>query len=137
MDAGEECLQGATVEHGPEQLEFLVVVAQPVTMCQIELLAIELHGHRFAVEDDTALAREVVAAPDVMVPDEEMHLYTHVGQFGELAEKAGVAFGYHQSEFVPEVKHITQQIYGCSFVLDAVEEIDHSALLSAAVRYGS
>ena len=62
-----------------------------------------------------------------------MHLYTHVREFGNLTQEARVALGYYKLILVPEVKHISQQIDSTRLMLDAVKEINKSALLSACV----
>ena len=137
MKCGKQGLQRMAVENGTQKLEFTVGVAQPVTMGQVELLAMDFCGQRFAVQDDAAFLRQVVAAPDVMVARKEVYFHSEVRQFGQLAQKARVAFGHHQLEFVPEVKHVAQQIDGRSLVLDAVQKVHQPAFLRTAVLDGT
>ena len=48
--------------------------------------------------------------------------------FGQLAQKAGVSFGHYGTEFVPEVEHVSQQVYG-RVPGDAVQEVDQPPFL--------
>ena len=57
-----------------------------------------------------------------MVSCEEVYLYAHISQLRQFSQETGVAFGYNIFVFVPEVEHVSQQIYCRCFVLDAVEE---------------
>lgn len=96
----------------------------------------KLGGERLPMDDKAAFLLEVAIGPDVVVAGEEVHFHAHVGQFRQFAEKARIAFGHHISVFVPEVKHVAEQIHGLRLVLDAVEEAHKPALLHTAVRYG-
>lgn len=137
MYGGEERLQGPAVEHGTEEFELPVRVAQAVAVRQVELLAVYFRGEWFAVDDDAALRSQVVAAPDVMVADEEMYFHAQVRQLGQFAQETGITSGYDCLELIPEVEHVSQQVDGGSFVLDAVEEIDKTPLLSPPMFDGS
>ena len=64
-----------------------------------------------------------------MVAGEEMNLYTHVGYFGQFAQESGVSFGHHILVFVPEIKHVAQQIDSISLVLDAVQKSHQASFL--------
>ena len=59
-----------------------------------------------------------------VIAGEEVYFHAHIRQFGQLAEKAGVTFGHDRAEFVPEVEHVAQQIYGSRLMFDTVEEVD-------------
>ena len=120
MYGGEKGLQEFAVKHGAQKFELLVGVAQTIAVGKVELFAVYFRGERFAVHDDAALAGQIVAAPKVMVSREKVDFYSQVGQFGQLAQKAGVSFGHYGTEFVPEVEHVSQQVYGRCLVLDAV-----------------
>ena len=133
MDGGEEALADAVVEHGAYDLELRVGVAQPVAVGQIEDAAVELRGQRLAVDDDAALALQVVEGPDVVVAREVVHLDAHVCQLGDLAEEARVALRHHVFIFEPEVEHVAQQIDGSRLRLDGVEEAYESPLLHPLV----
>ena len=58
------------------------------------------------MNDYPALPGKVIPAPDIMVAGEEVYFHAHIRQFGQLAEKAGVAFGHDRAELVPEVEHV-------------------------------
>ena len=136
MHEVEQPLTGAVVEDFPEQLEFCVVVAQSVTMRQEEYLSVDLCRDGLLVDDESTLVVQVAIGPQVVVACEEVDLHAHVGQFRELAEETGVAFGHHIPVFVPEVEHVAQEIYGGGLVLYRVEETHQPALLRAAVLNG-
>ena len=117
-------------------LERLVGVAQSVAVGQIEDLAIELDGLRLLVQDDATFLCQIVIGPDVVVACEVVHLDAHVCQLGYLSKETGEAFGHHIFIFVPEVKHIAQQIDSCCLLLDRVKEAHQSSLLHASVLNG-
>ena len=106
----------AAVEQQAQQFEARVGVAQTVAVGQVELLAADFGGQCLAVQDDAALLLQVVAAPNVVVADEEMHFHPEVRQLGHLAQKARVALGHDGLELVPEVEHVAQQVDGRSLV---------------------
>ena len=85
------------------------------------------------MQDDAAFFFQVAIHPDVVVAGEIVHLDAHIGQFGEFSQKACVTFGYGVFPLVPEVEHITEQIYGCCFVLDVVKKPHQPALLHSSV----
>ena len=136
MQGGEEALHRVAVEQHAQHLEARVRVAQTVAVGQVELLTADFGGQRLAMQDDAALPLQVVAAPDVVVADEEVHLHPEVRQFGHLAQEARVALGHDGLEFVPEVEHVAQQVDGGCLVLDAVQESDQAAFLRPSVGDG-
>ena len=136
MQGGEEALHRAAVEQQAQQLEARIGVAQAVAVGQVELLAADFGGQRLAVQDDATLPFQVVAAPDVVVADEEVHFHPEVRQLGHLAQEARVALGHDGLELVPEVEHVAQQVDGRSLVLDAVQEADQAAFLCPSVGDG-
>ena len=77
-------------------------------MGKVELFAVDFRSERFAVDDDSAFFSQVVSAPNVVVAGEEVYFHAYVRQFGQLAEKTGVALGHNRTELVPEVEHISQ-----------------------------
>jgi hypothetical protein len=104
---------------------------------KVELFPEDFGGQRFAVYNDAALLGQIVATPKVMVSREKVDFHSQVGQFGQFAQKAGVAFGHYGTEFVPEVEHVSQQIYGRCLVFDAVQEIDQPPFLGSPMFDGS
>ena len=86
------------------------------------------------MQDDATLLLQIVVGPDVVIACEVMHLNTHVGQFRQLAQKAGKALGDDVFVFVPEVEHVAQQIDSGSFLLDAVEKTHQSSFLLSLMR---
>ena len=65
-----------------------------------------------------------------------MYFHSHISQLRDFSQETGVSFWNNILVFVPEVKHVAQQIDGCSLVLDAVEKADEAALLHAGMRNG-
>ena len=112
------------MEHGSQQFELFIRIAQSVAMGKIELFSVDFRSKGFAVNGYSAFLGQVIPAPDVVVAGKEVHFHAHVRQFGQFAEKAGVAFGHDGAELVPEVEHVSQQIYGGCLVLDTVEKVD-------------
>ena len=94
-------------------------------------MAIYFGGLWLFVQDDTTLLLQVFVCPDVVVAREIMTLHSHICQLGNLAEEARKALRYHVAVFIPEVKHVAQQVDGGSLLLDAVEEAHQSAFLHA------
>ena len=105
-------------------------------MGKVELFSVDFRGEGFAVNDYPALPGKVIPAPDIMVAGEEVYFHAHIRQFGQLAEKAGVAFGHDRAELVPEVEHVAQQIYGGCFVFDTVEKVHQPSFLCTSVLDG-
>ena len=120
MDAGKHALAKAVAEHGTQETELAVGVAQAVAVRQHEHLVAHLHRHRLGVQRHAAFLHQVIAAPDVVVARKEVHLHAPVGQFAELPEKTGVATGHHRLVFIPEIKDVSQQINRRSLILDTV-----------------
>ena len=85
MQGGEKELAYLVMKNRTDQLEGLVGVAQSVTMCQVENLIENLQGGWLTVNDDTTLFLQIAESPDIVITGKEMHLHTHVCQFGELA----------------------------------------------------
>ncbi len=133
MNEVEQTLACAVVEHPAQELEVGMGVAQAVAVGKIEDLAVQLGCQRLAVHDEAALFLEVAVGPYIMVAGEEMHLDAHVGKLRQLTEETRVALGHDVLVFVPEVKHIAEQIDCLSLLLDAVEEAHEPALLHAPV----
>ena len=133
MNEVEQTLACAVVEHPAQELEVGMGVAQAVAVGQIEDLTVQLGCQRLAVHDEAALLLEVAVGPYIMVAGEEMHLDAHVGKLRQLTEETRVALGHDVLVFVPEVKHIAEQIDRLGFLLDAVEEAHEPALLHAPV----
>ena len=136
VEGGEQRLEGTAVKHGTQQFEFFVRVAQSVAVGKVELFSVDIRGEVFAVNDYPALPGKVIPAPDIMVAGEEVYFHAHIRQFGQLAEKAGVAFGHDRAELVPEVEHVAQQLYGGCFVLDPVEKVPQPSILCTSVLDG-
>ena len=93
-------------------------------MGQVEFFSVDFRSERLAVNDDPAFFSQIISATDVVIAGEEVYFHAHIRQFGQLAEKAGVTFGHDRAEFVPEVEHVAQQIYGSRLMFDTVEEVD-------------
>ena len=88
------------------------------------------------MQDYAAFFFKVAERPDVVVAGEEVHLYAHVRQFGQLAQKACVAFGHDVFVLIPEVEHVAQKVYGGGLVLYVVKEAHQPSLLRACVVDG-
>ena len=129
MHGREHALAGTIVEHPLDELELLVRVAKAVAMSQKENLTVELGGQGLLVQDDSAFALQIDVGPDVMVAREIVHLNTKVGQFGDLAEKTGIAFRNYVLILIPEVEHVAQKIDGCRLRLDGIMETYQPTLL--------
>ena len=125
------------MKHGTQELEFLVRIAQTITVGEVELLTVYFRCKRFAMHNDTALFSQIVSAPNVMVSCEEVYFHSYIRQFGQFAQETGIAFRHNGLEFIPKVEHIAQQIHGRSFVLDTVEEVDEASFLCAPVFDGT
>ena len=121
------------MKHCAYHLELPILFTQAITMCQVEFLAIDFASHRFAMNHNPTFLFQIIATPNVMISDKEMHLYTHIGQFGNLPEETGISFGNHQLEFIPEVEHIAQQIDGTRLMFDTIKEIHQTTLLCTAM----
>ena len=120
MDAGKHALAKAVAEHGTQETELAVGVAQTVAVRQHEHLVAHLHRHRLGVQRHAAFLHQVIAAPDVVVARKEVHLHAPVGQFAELPEKTCVATGHHRLVFIPKIKDVSQQVDRRSLILDTV-----------------
>lgn len=124
---GKQPLQHGIVKHAAQESELAVGVTQPIAMSQIEEFALDIYSHRFIMHDDTTLLGEILLAPEVVVTDEKVHLYTMVGEFAHLAQEAGKPLRHHVAVFEPEVEYVAQHIHGRSLVLYRIEEIDQTA----------
>ena len=134
MNGIQKALAGAVVEHCFQKFELLVRVAQSVAMTDKEYLVVDFYGLWLVVYYHTALFFQIAVCPHIVVAGKEMHFHSHIRQFREFAQEPGIAFRYYIFILVPEIKHISQQIDGCSLMLDAVEETYESAFLHSAVR---
>ena len=110
------------MKHGTKQFELLVRVAQSVTMSKIELFSVYFGSQRFTVHNDTTFFGEIIPTPYIMVANKEMHFHSHIRQFGDFSQETGISFGDDQPEFIPEIKHISQQINSRSLVLYTIME---------------
>ena len=133
MYGGKEALAEFVVKQAAQPLKFPVVVAQPIAVSKVKRLAVEFRNEPLTVQNYPTFLLQVIAHPKVVIANEEMHLYAHVGEFGNLAQEARVALRHNKFILVPEVKHISQQINSTRLMLDAVKEIYESALLSTCV----
>ena len=111
------------------------VITQTVAMSQEKFLAINLASQRFTMNRNATLLFQIVTTPDIMITDKEMHLYSHIGQLGYFSQKTGISFRNNKLEFVPEVKHIAQQINSSRPVLDTVEKANQPTFLRTTMRY--
>ena len=136
VDVGESPLTETIVEDGPNEFERLVRIAHAVTMCEEKLMAIYLCCLGLLVEDNAALFCQVLVSPDVMVACEVMYLNSHVCQFRQLTKKTRKPFGHHILVLIPEVKHVAQQVNGCSLFLDAVKKAYQPAFLHTLMWNG-
>ena len=132
----EQPLAQRAVENASQEAVFGVWVAQTVAMGHVEDAVVNLGGHGRLVDLDATLLLEVAVGPEVVVAGKKVYLYAAVGEFGELAEKSGVALGHHVAVLVPEIKHIAQEIDGGSLVLDAVKKPHQPALVHPGVGDG-
>ena len=101
-----------------------------------ECLAVKVEGEGLTMDDDTALLFKVVVCPDIMIPCEVIHLHTAVGQFGEFTQEACIAFWHRMVVFVPEVKHITEEVNGFSGRFYLIEKTDQTAFLHPTMWNG-
>ena len=135
MERAEEHLAGAAVEDAAYEFEVAVGVAESVTVGEIKHAVVDFDGLGLGVHDDATLLLQVAVGPDVVVAREVVDLYAHVGQFRQLTEKAREAFRHHVAPFVPEVEHVTEQIYGACLCLYGVKKSHEPPLLRAAMVY--
>ena len=124
------------MEYVADNLKRLVGVAHAVSVGKEECLAVKVKGERLAMDNDTTLLFKIIICPYIMVPSEVMHFYTAVGQFGEFAQKACIAFWHRMVVFVPEVKHITEEVNGFSGRFYLIEKTDQTAFLHPTMWNG-
>ena len=113
----------------------MIIITQPVAMRQEKLLVINLTRQRFTMDNNPTFLFQIIAAPDIMVADKEMHLYSHIRQLGDFSQETGISFWNNQLEFIPEIEHVAQQIYGCRLMLDTVEKVNQPAFLRTTMLY--
>ena len=66
-----------------------------------------------------------------------MHFHSHIRQFGDFSQETGISFGDDQPEFIPEIKHISQQINSRSLVLYTIKEVHQAPFLCTSMFYGT
>jgi hypothetical protein len=137
MKHREKALQSLAMEHRAYQFEFPILITQAITMCQVEFLTIDFASHWLVMNDYSTFLFQVIATPNIMITDEEMHFHAHIGQFGNLTEETGISFGHYHLEFIPKVEHVAQQIDSTCLVLDAIQEIHQATLLRTAMFDGT
>ena len=71
-----------------------------------------------------------------MIAIEVMHFYSHICKFAYLAKQTGIATRHDSLVFMPKVKYIAQQVYCFSLMLNAIKEVDESALLHTRMWNG-
>ena len=120
MNGGKHPLQRAVVKHGTQQFEFRIRITQSVAVRQKELLPENLRGQRLSVHNYPTLLCEIIATPNVMITNKEMHFHSHIRQLGNLPEKTSITLGHHRAELKPEVEQVAQQINSFSLMLDAI-----------------
>ena len=115
-------------------LGFAVLMYGMSSMSQEKLFPVNFTSQRSAVNNYPTFLLQIVSAPDVMISNEEMHFNSHIRQFRQFSQEAGITFRNHQFELIPEVKHIPQQINSCCLMLDTIQKVDQPALLSTSMR---
>ena len=106
----EEALHGPRAERAVQEFQHrLAVDLHVVAVGHEDPTSGERHQLRRGVDLDSALAREVVADPHVVVPGEESHTDAAVGQLGELAQRADKPFGDHPPVFEPEIEDVAYE----------------------------
>jgi hypothetical protein len=136
MQPCEQLLAYLVVEDGTYDLERRIRVTHAVAVCQEECLAVEVEGERLAMNYDTTFLLKVTISPDVVIANEVMHLYTAVGQFGQLAKEACESLGDNMAVFVPEVEHVSKEIDSFCVLFYLVKKTYQAAFLHPAVRNG-
>lgn len=134
VKAGKSLLKEWAMEHLAEEGETPIIITEAIAVSQIKDLAPHFDGTGFIVHDDTALLRQVVLAPDVMIANEKMHLHSSVRQLGQFAQETDMALRHDLTELKPIVEHVAQKIDGSGFCLDAIKEIHEPPLARAARR---
>ena len=133
MNHREQSLGKFVMEKPAEDLKGFVCLAQSVSMSQEKLLAVDFCCQRLPMQYDATLPCQIVTTPDVVIAGEEMDLDTQVCQLGEFPQEPGKTLWYYHPVFIPEIKHITQEINGCRLVLDTVQEVHETAFLQASM----
>ena len=136
MHEVEHPLAGFVVEHLAQELELRIGIAESVAVGKIEHAVVDLDGAGLAVQDDAAFLLQIAVGPQVVVAREIVHFDPVVGKFGELSEETRESLGNDISVFVPEIEHVAEQIDGCGFVLDAIEEAHEASFLHSLVGDG-
>lgn len=121
------------MEERAQETELPVGISQAVTVGEVEYLVGQFECHRLPMQDDSALALQIIGAPNVVVACEEVHLHPIVSEFAHLSQEACEASGDHCGVLEPEVKHVAQHIYGTRLVLYVVKETHQAAFLLPAV----
>ena len=121
------------MEDCPDEFETFIRVAQSVAMSQEEYLTVDLCGQRLLMQYDATLLLQIIVSPYIVVACEVMHLNTHVCELGNLSEESGKPLWHYIFVFVPEVKHVAEQVYGRCLLLDRVKEAHEPSLLHPLV----
>jgi hypothetical protein len=132
-----EALTEFVMKQAAQVFELPVVVAQAIAMCKIERLTVKFRYDTFTMQNNATLLFQIIATPDIVIADKEMHFHAQVGQLRNLAQEAGVAFWHYQFELVPKIEHIAQHVHSFSLMLDAVEKVHQTTLLRAGMRNGT
>ena len=110
------------MKHPSQELELQIGVAQTVTMSQEKHLSIDFRGQGLSVQDDATFLFQIAISPDVMVLPVKWSPPHPCRSAPKLFKESRVALGHHILVLIPEVKHVAQEVNGCSLFLDAVKK---------------
>ena len=98
-------------------------------------LAIELYALGFTVHLNACLLRQPTESPNIVVTNEEVHGYAFVGDGTEcLQERTVLLLAPVAPEILtPEVKYISEQVYGRSVLSHAIEHVNQGLLMNFGV----
>ena len=94
MQAGKHPAAHLIAEHGTQQSELPVLVAQSVAVAQIEHLVRQFQRHGLVVDNHAAFALQIVCTPDVVVAHKEVYLHSAVSQLAYLAQSTNAGNTY-------------------------------------------
>jgi pantothenate synthetase len=84
MYGSKEALAEFVVKQAAQPFELPVIVAQAIAMRKVKGLTIEFRNYALAMQNNATLLFQVITHPQVVITNEEMHFYAHVGEFRNL-----------------------------------------------------
>ena len=121
--------------HFLRQLLQVVAGYESIAVGEENALAIELYALGFTVHLNACLLRQPTESPNIVVTNEEVHGYAFVGDGTErLQERTILLLAPIAPEILtPEVKYISEQVYGRSVLSHAIEHVNQGPLMSLGV----